>query len=186
MREMLNDVAVVAEPLPTGDTGSFPNPDIPAYGLSVSINSPVGFASLSASQRTYSRITPSPSSPILTDNSYGIPYDPNHNATACTSVDSSVFNEYCNETAAPAYQNVLQDAQIRLQEISPSSKKGAGVMFLENLILASMAGLIPNNNTEQSPWADASSTQFWKLATLSTRVKPLFRARLINRPVFRH
>jgi hypothetical protein len=165
MQEMRKDLAVVAEPLP-GSFGPLPNPDILAYGLSLSINSSVGSALLSAEQRTYSDFRWEPSSPLLTNPSYGIVSDPNYNASACSS-DGSTFTKYCNKTAALEQQNQQQIALMSLLIIAGFIEDGGGVMVLENLILASLTCLKPSSSVLRIPCLDS-----WNVANLATGGKP--------------
>ncbi|KAH9207982.1 hypothetical protein DL95DRAFT_415186 [Leptodontidium sp. 2 PMI_412] len=71
LQEMRNQSIVAIEPLNGRGTTSAANLDILAYGVSLDLQTSVGYATLSARHRTYSDFQLFGSSPVLRDQNYG-------------------------------------------------------------------------------------------------------------------
>ncbi|EWZ28125.1 hypothetical protein FOZG_18144 [Fusarium oxysporum Fo47] len=120
MKKMRNRDVVVASPLPEPSA----NPDILAFGLSFQIQSSVGYAEISARQRTYSNFRWFGSSPVLRNETYGL--DPD--CPGCLSDEV-----HCDDLKQLQCQNQEQKNQQMMQTISARH-----IIMLENLILAAL------------------------------------------------
>lgn len=106
---MRNQSIVAIEPLNGQGTTSAANPDILAYGVSLDLQTSVGYATLSARHGTYSDFQLFGSSPVLRDQNYGI--DPD-----CPSFLSA--GRTCDELRILECQNQEQYHQQLTQTVS--------------------------------------------------------------------